>query len=373
MKYTTVYVGMDVHKESFTLACYTNEKEEAEYVQRTEAHYSKVISYLEAMRFHYGDEVTFICGYEAGCLGYTLYHQLTNHHVRCVIIAPTSMPVQQGKKKVKTDRRDARKIAKCLAHHEYSAVHIPTAGDEETKEYLRMRDDHKLALKKIKQQILSFCLRHGYNYTGGSQNWTKTHLKWLRELKPGGMYQEILEEYLLTYNNLVNKLERMDKRIEEMAAREEYSEDVRKLSCFPGIKTQAALSLITETGDFKRFATAQQYASYLGLVPGENSSGEEEIKLGITKAGNRHLRMLLVEAAQHYGRGQIGHKSKELKKRQEGNAPEVIAYADKANERLHRRYYRLVLAKNKRSNVAKVAVARELACFIWGMMTGNVS
>ena len=117
------------------------------------------------------------------------------------------MPVQQGKKKVKTDRRDARKIAKCLAHHEYSAVHIPTAGDEETKEYLRMRDDHKLALKKIKQQILSFCLRHGYNYTGGSQNWTKTHLKWLRELKPGGMYQEILEEYLLTYNNLVNKLE----------------------------------------------------------------------------------------------------------------------------------------------------------------------
>ena len=236
-----------------------------------------------------------------------------------------------------------------------------------------MRDDHKLALKKIKQQILSFCLRHGYSYTGGSQNWTKTHLKWLRELKPGGMYQEILEEYLLTYNNLVDKLERMDKRIEEMAAEEEYAEDVRKLSCFPGIKTQAALSLITETGDFKRFATAQQYASYLGLVPGENSSGEEEIKLGITKAGNRHLRMLLVEAAQHYGRGQIGHKSKELKKRQEGNAPEVIAYADKANERLHRRYYRLVLAKNKRSNVAKVAVARELACFIWGMMTGNVA
>ena len=373
MKYTTVYVGMDVHKESFTLACYTNEKEEAEYVQRTEAHYSKVISYLEAMRFHYGDEVTFICGYEAGCLGYTLYHQLTNHHVRCVIIAPTSMPVQQGKKKVKTDRRDARKIAKCLAHHEYSAVHIPTAKDEGTKEYLRMRDDHKLALKKIKQQILSFCLRHGYSYTGGSQNWTKTHLKWLRELKPGGMYQEILEEYLLTYNNLVDKLERMDKRIEEMAAGEEYSEAVRKLSCFPGIKTQAALSLITETGDFKRFATAEQYASYLGLVPGENSSGEEEIKLGITKAGNRHLRMLLVEAAQHYGRGHIGHKSKELKKRQEGNAPEVIAYADKANERLHRRYYRLVLAKNKRSNVAKVAVARELACFIWGMMTGNVS
>ena len=156
MEYTTVYVGMDVHKESFSLACYTNEKEEAEYVQRTEAHYSKVLSYLEAMRFHYGDNVTFICGYEAGCLGYTLYHQLTSHHVKCVILAPTSMPTQKGKKKVKTDKRDAQKIARCLAHHDYSAVHVPTAKDEETKEYIRMRDDHKLALKKVKQQVLAF-------------------------------------------------------------------------------------------------------------------------------------------------------------------------------------------------------------------------
>ena len=274
MKYTTVYVGMDVHKESFTLACYTNEKEEAEYVQRTEAHYSKVISYLEAMRFHYGDEVTFICGYEAGCLGYTLYHQLTNHHVRCVIIAPTSMPVQQGKKKVKTDRRDARKIAKCLAHHEYSAVHIPTAGDEETKEYLRMRDDHKLALKKIKQQILSFCLRHGYSYTGGSQNWTKTHLKWLRALELPELIREALNEYLATYDELTAKIDRYDKRIQEIAAQSEYQEKVKKLECFLGIKTHTALSLIVETGDFIRFRKGNIYAAYLGLAPGEHSSAE---------------------------------------------------------------------------------------------------
>ena len=187
------------------------------------------------------------------------------------------------------------------------------------------------------------------------------------------MYQEILEEYLLTYNTLVDKVERLDKRIEELAADRDYAEDVHKLSCFLGIKTQAALSLITETGDFKRFANAQQYASYLGLVPGEDSSGEDQSRLGITKAGNRHLRMLLVEAAQNYGKGQIGHKSKELKKRQEGNSPEIIAYADKANERLRRRYYRMVLSRNKRSNVAKTAIARELACFIWGMMTGNVA
>ena len=294
-----------------------------------------------------------------------VYHQLTSHNVQCVILAPTSMPTLQGKKKVKTDKRDARKIARCLAHHDYSPVHVPTAKDEETKEYIRMRDDHKLALKKVKQQILAFCLRHNFRYPSGN-NWTQAHMKWLRELKPGGVYQEILDEYLLTYNNLADKLERLDKRIEELANDKEYAENVRKLSCFLGIKTQSALSVITETGDFKRFATAQQYASYLGLVPGENSSGGDQTKLSITKAGNRHLRMLLVEAAQGYSRGQVGYKSKDLKKRQEGNPPEVIAYADKANERLRRRYYRMVLAQNKRHNVAKTAVARELACFLSG-------
>ena len=371
MQYTTVYVGMDVHKESFSLCCYTNEKEKAEYSQRVEAHYSKVLNYIEAMRFHYGQDALFICGYEAGCLGFTLYRQLTDHHVKCVILAPTTMPVSQGRKRIKTDKRDAALIARCLAHHDYSPVHVPTAQDEETKEFIRMRDDHKLALKKVKQQILAFCLRHGYRYDGN--HWTQAHVAWLRSLKPGGLNEETLTEYLLTYANLVDKLERLDRRIEEIASDERYAEDVHRLSCFLGIRTQTALSVITETGDFKRFASAPQFASFLGLVPGEDSSGEGQTRLGITKAGNRHVRTLLIEAAQSYARGKVGHKSKGIKARQEGNPPEVIAYADKANERLRRKYYHLVLGKNKRSNVAKTAVARELACFIWGMMTGNVA
>ena len=149
----------------------------------------------------------------------------------------------------------------------------------------------------------------------------------------------------------------------------QVKENVKKLTCFIGIQTQTALSVIVEVGDFKRFANAQHFASYLGLTPGEDSSGPDQNRLAITKAGNRHLRMLLTEAAQSYSRGQVGYKSKALKQRQEGNPPAVIAYADKANERLRRRYYHLVLGKNKRSNVAKTAIARELACFIWGMMT----
>ena len=236
-----------------------------------------------------------------------------------------------------------------------------------------MRDDHKLALKKVKQQILSFCLRHNYRFDGTTNHWTQAHLKWLRALKPEGLYQEILAEYLLTYDQLTEKIERFDRRIEELASGKEYKENVQKLTCFIGVKTTTALAVLTEVGDFKRFATAQHFASYIGLTPGEDSSGDGQNRLGITKAGNRHVRSLLVEAAQCYARGQIGFKSKSLKERQQGNDPRIIAYADKANERLRRRYYRMVLRSNKKANVAKTAVARELACFVWGMLTGDIA
>jgi transposase len=279
---------------------------------------------------------------------------------------------QRGRKRIKTDKRDAEIIARCLAQHNYSPVHIPTEKDEQTKEFLRMRDDHKLALKKVKQQILAFCLRHNYRYEGNS-HWTAAHIKWLRSLQPEALYKEILDEYLLTYTTLSDKLERLDKRIEELASQDEYKKDVKKLSCFIGVKTHTALSVLVEVGDFKRFATAQQFASYLGLVPGEDSSGDGQTRLGITKAGNRHIRLLLTEAAQCYSRGQVGFKSKELKSRQSENPTEVIAYADRANERLRRRYYKMVLGKCKKHNVAKTAIARELACFIWGMMTDDIA
>jgi transposase len=372
MYYNTVYVGMDVHKESFSLCTFTIEEDKASHHQRTDADFKNVLKYLEYLRTIYGDNVNFVCGYEAGCLGYSLYHQLTNHNVNCVILAPTTMLEQRSRKRIKTDKRDAEIIARCLAQHNYSPVNIPTEKDEQTKEFLRMRDDHKLALKKVKQQILAFCLRHDYRYEGNS-NWTAAHIKWLRSLQPEALYKEILDEYLLTYTTLSDKLARLDKRIEELASQDEYREDVKKLSCFIGVKTHTALSVLVEVGDFKRFATAQQFASYLGLVPGEDSSGDGQTRLGITKAGNRHIRLLLTEAAQCYGRGQIGFKSKELKSRQSGNLPEVIAYADKANERLRRRYYKMVLGKCKKHNVAKTAIARELACFMWGMMTDNIA
>ena len=373
MNYNTVYVGMDVHKESFTLCCFEIGDETASHIQKISSDYKLILKYLDRMRSFYGENVQFVCGYEAGCLGYTLYHQLTSHNVKCIILAPTTMLKESGKKRTKTDTKDAVLIAKALAYRTYSPVHIPTEKDEQVKEFLRMRNDHKIALKKIKQQILSFCLRHNYVYSATKGNWTQAHVQWLRNLQPGGIYQEILEEYLATFDTLTEKISRLDNRIEELASEKEYRNKVDRLLCFKGIQTYTALSVIVETGDFNRFESAEKYASYLGLAPGECSSGDEQIRLGITKAGNKHVRTLLVEAAQCFNRGQAAKKSKSLAARQCGNPPRIIAYADKANERIRRRYIRMTLNKGKKCNVAKTAIARELACFIWGMMTDNIA
>jgi transposase len=148
---------------------------------------------------------------------------------------------------------------------------------------------------------------------------------------------------------------------------------VKKLSCLIGVKTHTALAVVVETGDFVRFAKPEKYAAYMGLIPGEDSSGEKQNLIGITKAGNSHVRKLLVEAAQSYTRGTIGHKSAALKQRQKGNNAEVIAYADKANERLRRKFYRMTLKNSTKRNVATTAIARELACFMWGLMTDNIA
>lgn len=366
-----IYVGMDVHSSSFTLCCYTIEGEKILYVQKLEPDYKLILKYLEWVRTQFDGDVQFLCGYEAGCMGYTLYHQLTAHNVKCVILAPTTMAVT-GKNKIKTDKRDAGNIAKCLAYHTYSPVYVPTEEDEQVKEYIRMRDDHKLALKKIKQQILALCLRHGLHYKEGKCNWTQKHLAWLKSLNLDGLLQETMDEYLITYGQLTDKIERLDQRIEELASGRTYHENVQKLRCFIGVETHTALSVLVEVGDFKRFSKAEKFASYLGLVPGEVSSGEKQNRMGITKAGNSHMRRLLTEAAQCYTRGQVGYKSKALKLRHAGKPPEVIAYANKANERLKRKYYKMIF-NNTKHNVAKTAIARELACFIWGMMTGNTA
>lgn len=372
--YRIIKIGMDVHSKNYTL-CAMEPVIGAEdrifaNIKVTPDH-KNILMFIENLKQKLGlnDTYDIECGYEAGCLGYSLYNQLTAAGVRCVILAPTTMLTQQGQR-IKTDARDAVMIAQCLSYGGYHPVYIPTEEDDSVKEYLRMRDDHKLALKKVKQQINAFCLRHGYHYE--KTKWTIAHLKWLKQLDVSALYRETLDEYMASYDEQTAKIERFDKRIEELASQERYQEKVKKLSCFLGIKTHTALSLIVETGDFERFAKGNVYAAYLGLAPGERSSSDSINRLGITKAGNRHLRLLLIEAAGGICKGAVGHKSKDLRQRQNGNPPDVIAYADKANTRLRSRYYKF-MRHGKKRNVAVAAIARELACFIWGMMTDNIN
>lgn len=366
-----VYVGMDVHKESFSVCCYTYESDRVEYRQKMPSDYKLILKYVDSLREIYGDNVKFICGYEAGCLGYSLYHQLTDHGLECKILAPTTMGITNTNK-VKTDRKDAANIARCLAFHTYSEVYVPDKHDNAVKEYIRMRDDHKGMLKKIKQQIHAMVLRSGEKYDTGKSTWTIAHLKWLRSLDLGEMENETLAEYLITYEYLTEKIERLDARIEELAGDERYQEKVKNISCLIGIKTHTALSMVVEIGDFKRFEKANKLSAFLGLIPKEHSSSNDINRFSITKAGNSHLRRLMVETAQNYTKGAIGQKSKDLKRRQAACSPEVIAYADKANERLKRRFYRMTLSNGTKRNVAVTAIARELTCFVWGLATGNI-
>ena len=368
---TTVYIGMDVHESNFTLCSLADYEEEPRNIQTINADYLLVIKYINRLRKCYGEEKEFICGYEAGCLGYSLYRDLKRCGQECIILAPTTMAVEGSGRIIKTDKRDSKNIAKCLRNHTYSAVHIPTEEDDQVKEFIRMRDDVKANLKRIKQQLLSFCLRHRLVYSGTKNNWTQAHMKWLEQLKLDGVLQEVLDGYLIELRHLMDTIDRYDRRIEEMSRHDDYQESVNHLTCLLGIKRPTALSIMVEVGDFKRFPSAEQFTAYLGIVPGEHSSSDNRKRLGITKAGNTHVRKLLVESAQSLGRGRIGHKSKALAARQEGNPPRVIAYADRANERLRRKYFQMMF-RGKHSNVAKTAVARELACFIWGMMTGRM-
>lgn len=368
-----INIGMDVHSTNYTLCALDSSELNDRIlgsivtVQPDVKNIFKFIDKLKS-KFDKNDELVFRTAYEAGCLGYSLYNQLTDAHIECVIMAPTTMMIERGIRQ-NTEKKDAEVIAKCLAYNTYKPVYVLTKDDAEVKEYIRMRDDHALAIKKIKHQILSLCLRHGVKYE--KTYWTQVHVSYLKvlELTPGTKYT--LNEYLHTYDWLTDKLKALDLKILNFTEQERYAANVKKLICFKGIKQHTALALLSEVGDFSRFESADKFMSAMGLVPLQNSSGDKVNINGISKAGNGHLRRLLVEASNTYSKGTLA-KSRVIKARQESSTQEVIAYADKGSERLKRKYNKL-MARGVNKNKVVTAVARELAGFIWGMMTENYS
>ena len=370
-----VYIGIDVHTSNYTLCSldpgYGVKKDNyfAE-VQFTNNFVTNVVNYVSNLKKKMKD-CEFVCGYEAGCLGYSTYKDLTKAGIKCVIMAPSTMAVQKGGKKVKNDRRDARVIAQCLAYQTYKEVYVLSEHDEAVRGYLRMRDSHKKELKRIKQQIIAFCTGHGL-FSPTKSNWTVAHLKWLKGLKFNDpVEQEIINEYLSSYTYLCDKIKAMDVRIEVLASEKQYCENVKKLRCIKGIETNVALTLLAEIGDFNRFSKPTDFAAYLGLIPGEQSSGDKVRGTGITKAGNSTLRQKLTEAAKGYWRGRIGIKSATFKKLEKELPKEVTEYALKANTRLQRKFFNMTHVKGKNMNVAASACAREMACFVWGLITNH--
>ena len=370
-----VYIGMDVHTSNYTLCSLdpgygvTEDNYFAE-VQFTNNFVTNVVNYVSNLKKKLKD-CEFVCGYEAGCLGYSTYKDLTKAGIKCVIMAPSTMAVQKGGKKVKNDRRDARVIAQCLAYQTYKEVYVLSEHDEAVRGYLRMRDSHKKELKRIKQQIIAFCTGHGL-FSPTKSNWTVAHLKWLKGLKFNDpVEQEIINEYLSSYTYLCDKIKAMDVRIEVLASEKQYCENVKKLRCIKGIETNVALTLLAEIGDFNRFSKPTDFAAYLGLIPGEQSSGDKVRGTGITKAGNSTLRQKLTEAAKGYWRGRIGMKSATFKKFEKELPKEVTEYALKANTRLQRKFFNMTHVKGKNMNVAASACAREMACFVWGLITNH--
>ena len=362
---SVLYVGMDVDSEKIAIAVLrgTDPDVTEELVIRNEA--SSIRKRFAKLKGH--GEV--IACYEAGCFGFGLYRQLTDMGVTCQVIAPGLIPHRPADR-VKTDRRDARTLVRALRNGDLTEVYVPTKKDESVRDYLRMYEDSKTDLKRVKQRLLHFLLRRRLRYTE-SKNWTEKHKAWIRSLvMEYPIDQETLSEYLSQIADLEERCQRIACRIEEIAEGEEYRNRVAALKAFKGIETLIALSLIVEICDFRRFAAASQFMAFLGLVPSERSSGNKRRLGGITKAGNSHLRKLLVQAAWHYQSYQA--TSARLMKRRIGLESSLVSYVNRAGRRLNRKYLKLVF-KGKRSQVAVTAVARELSGFIWGAMVGKVA
>jgi transposase len=302
--------------------------------------------------------------YEAGPCGYSLQRQLYAAGVKAMVIAPSLVPSKPGER-IKTNRRDARKLAQMLRAEALSEVHPPTLEEEAVRDLSRCREDAREDLLRARHRLGKMLLRRGLVYT--ARAWTQAHRRWLRSL---GFEHEadraVFDDYLRAIEYLEERLRGLEEKLIALSEKQPYREPVGWLRCFRGIDTLTAMTLVAELHDFRRFDSPRALMSFLGLVPGENSTGEKHRRGAITKAGNSHARRVLIEASWHY-RHRPGI-SRRLRQRREGQPGWVIASADRAQLRLHKRLWKLAL-NGKSTNKAVTAVARELTGFIWAALS----
>jgi transposase len=353
------YVGMDVHKGSISVCVLPKLGEEAIVERRIENDYVKVRKFFSK----WSRDHELRCCYEASGAGYVLHRWLTGIGISCEVVAPSLIPRRPGER-IKNDRRDARKLARLYRAGELTPIRVPSEEDESLRSLVRCRETFAKEARQSQQYILKFLRLRGMIWHGKS-NWTQEHWRWLERLHFEGHDQSVWLEFLALLHYKLSRLKDLDKEIEKAAFSEGLRERVSALRCLRGIDTGSAMVIVTEIGDFRRFATPGQLMSYLGLVPSEDSSGELERRGRITKSGNSRCRRVLVEAAWKYA-----HKptlSKALKARQTGQSAEVVRRSWDAQHRLYKKFHRV--AHRKERCKAAVAVARELVGFIWAIMT----
>lgn len=343
MKQVTTYVGIDAHKKDLFVAMLLGaEPKPVTWQLANEPNaVRRLVRKLE--REAPGPVRIF---YEAGPCGYALPRQVTTARVRCEVVAPALIPRKPGER-VKTNRRDARKLVELGRAGLLTAVRPPTAADEAVRDLARARDDAREDLQRARHRLGKLLLRRGLHFAGKL------------------LLRAVVDDYLLAIDQLEARLTELDDRLTEIAQATPYREPVAWLRCFRGIETLTAMLILAELHDFRRFTSAPALMAYLGLVPGEDSSGEKHRRGRITRTGNALVRRVLGEAAWHYQhRPSVGIA---LARRRKGQPSRVIAIADKAQQRLCRRFRHMV-AEHKPAPKIAVAIARELAGFLWAAL-----
>ena len=355
-----LYVGLDVHKESVVVA--TAPQGDTETIL-----YGKIGGTLDALDklikklTQPNLDLRFV--YEAGPCGYVIYRHLKQRQFHCEVIAPSLIPTKASDR-VKTDRRDARQLARLFRAGELTAIYVPDEEDEAVRDLVRARDRSMIDQRKARQRLKGFLLRLGHRYLGRG-NWSAAHLRYLASLKFSHAAQQIaFQEYLEAITVASERLERLTKAMEAALPGWKREPVVRALMSLRGVALIGGMTLVAEVGDLTRFDSPSQLMSYFGLTPSEYSSGEKRQQGGITKAGNGACRRALVEAAHHY---RVAPRvTPAIQQRQEGQTKEVRAIALKAQQRLHGRY-RLLCGRQKKTVVVVAALARELCGFVWAI------
>ena len=362
MKKCITFVGLDVHKNSISVALAETGREQEVRRYGTIEGDMAAVDKLTRKLISKNYDMKFV--YEAGPCGYELYRHLTNQGYDCTVVAPSMIPKKSGDR-IKNDTRDAEMLARLHRSGELTSVYVPDREDEAMRDLTRAREDAKIAERKSKQLLSAFLLRHGLRYSG-RQPWTIAYFRWIADIKlPHPAQQIVLQQYLDTIRDCSQRVGQLTEQIHQLLPLWKLAPVVQALQAMRGVSLVVAATTIAELGDIKnRFNNPRQLMAYLGLVPSEHSSGGKIRKGSITKTGNSHVRRVLTEAAWAYRLP--ARVSSKLFERQQGLSKTVLNISWKAQQRLCARYRRLV-AKGKNPKTVITALARELCAFMWAI------